>query len=232
MPFYKTVTALSAFILLVQQISSGFASPIPGDQNSSVAQNVSSSNEQINEPPTTSPPTEKPRGIFEGYPEVAKLLELVGPTGLYQEWLKSRDLPRALWNTTATNMTSACHQYLIQNSLSTPTVDDAEKGGCATTYVCDVQQNMRRFPAVMIRAECEQNRCENSLHLLPSGKTIVPGSLGSCQSLTTQMDVMVFQPERVQSRQSAEANGSTSEQRGEWEYVSVPIPTNCQCTAK
>ena len=203
-------------------------------------------------PSTTQPPSDSGTppspGMFDGYPESEKLKYRVYRSGMFWDLQSAKTLPTALWNTTAVNKTEACLKYLEK---SRDTKNDSES--CAPSYVCDVTENLRRFPAALIRAECEQeSRCINSFHL---GLGIVPGSRGSCQAFRhITVKTLVFRedqepPSEIPQSATVEGLAGTQtsdlgagsgageletelEPKGEWIWTNELIPIDCNCRAK
>ena len=242
--YYKTIalSALFSIILLKQQSFAGPINSINTDVQNSISTEGNDTDEAGSatsiavEAATTQPP--RPRDMFDGYPEVMKLKTILGRTGLYRDLQRSKALPTALWNTTADNLTEACHEYLRKHL-------PAEKDkSCAASYVCDVQENFHMFPAVVIRAQCERSRCVNSFH---RGIGFVKGSQGSCQPWSQRLVTrLVFKPDEEIVRHNVQLQSGSepeegipdkdaqlkSQQQGTWEWTDDYIPINCQCQAK
>lgn len=228
---YNKTIALSALFYCILLMQRGSAVPI---NSSATTLEANSANEAegitTDDATTTQPP--RPRDMFDHYPETMKLKTMVGRTGLYRDLQRSKDLPTALWNTTADNLTEACNKYLRENHLT------QTEGSCAASFFCDVQENFYKFPAVVIRAECEHSRCTNSYH---TGVGVVDGSQGSCQPWHhISVTRIVFKPEVEGQRRSAQQSASTGEgssvagtqQKGKWEWTDELIPISCRCRAK
>ena len=233
--FYYKIIALSALILLKQQSFAGPIDSINSDALNSIStegndtDEVGSTTSITVEAATTQPP--RPRDMFDGYPEVMKLKMILGRSGLYRELQKSKALPTALWNTTANNLTEACHKYLKEH------LPNENKDSCEASYVCDVQEDFHTFPAVLIRAECGRSRCVNSYH---NGIGIVEGSRGRCLPWSYASIVrIVFRPDEESRRSFQQQSGSepdsaeegNEDQRGRWEWKDDIIPINCRCRA-
>ena len=169
---------------------------------------------------------------FEVYHEHQRLTQKAVTSGLYQQLREGAMLPAdvswsptALWNSTATNKTAACHQYLRDNGLDQPSAES-----CAASYVCNVTENLHRFPAVLIHAECSgsESRCTDSYH---TGFGFIDGSRGSCQAKSHhRVSFLVFTPQPT-AVSSAEEVANT-QLRGEWIFEYEYLPLNCQCKAK
>ena len=205
------------------------------------------------EPPPTL--TQRPF-TFEVYPEPQTLMRKVVTSGLYQQLRGGTTLPAgvswsptALWNSTATNKTEACYQYLRDNGLDQPSTST---GSCAASYVCNVTENLHRFPAVLIHAECggSESKCIDSYH---TGFGLIDGSRGNCQAKSHhRVSFLVFTPQptaappattegvaNIQSKSATqgsgvlEPTGTTLKQlKGEWSWYYEYLPLNCQCKAK
>jgi hypothetical protein len=152
--------------------------------------------------------------------------------------------PTALWNSTATNKTAACQKYLRDNGLDQPST-----GSCAASYVCNVTENLHRFPAVLIHAECggSESKCVDSYH---TGLGFIDGSRGNCQPKSHhRVSFLVFKPqptaaltaEEIANVQTRNATGSgvleptettVKQLKGEWTWYYEYLPLNCQCKAK
>lgn len=241
--FYYKIIALSALILLKQQSCAVPINGINSDALNSISTEGNDTDEAGSatsttvEAATTQPP--RPRDMFDGYPEVMKLKMILGRTGLYRELQWSKALPMALWNTTADNLTEACHKYLKEH------LPAEKEESCAASYVCDVQENFHKFPAVVIRAECESSRCVNSYH---NGIGVVDGSRGSCQPWShVSITRIVFRPDEEARHSTQLQSGSEpdseeggkedaqpgkTQQKGTWEWTDDVIPINCRCRAK
>jgi hypothetical protein len=165
---------------------------------------------------------------FEVYPEHQTLISRVISSGLYQQLsTPPADMswsPTALWNSTANSKTAACHQYLRDNGLDQPSA-----GSCAATYICNVTENLHRFPAVLIYAECSGSSCVDSYH---TGLGTRVGSRGNCQPKSHhRVTFLVFKPQPTVALSGDEV--ANTQLNGEWiwhrdEY----LPLNCQCRAK
>ena len=251
-------SALFFWIVLTQHImfSSCLAIPItsPSDMDRSndyVDVNTNSEGD-VNDATTAPepPPTTQRAFTFEVYPEYQTLMRKVVTSGLYQQLRGGATLPAgvswsptALWNSTATNKTAACHQYLRDNDLDQPSA-----GSCAASYVCNVTENLHRFPAVLIHAECggSESKCIDSYH---TGFGFIDGSRGSCQAKSHhRVSFLVFEPqptaassteEVANTQKSATGSGvleptetTLKQLKGEWIWYYEYLPLNCQCKAK
>lgn len=198
---------------------------------------------------TAPPPTTTQRPFtFDVYPESRTLMRKVITSGLYQQLRGGATLPAgvqwsptALWNSTDTNKMAACHKYLRDNGLDQPSA-----GSCAASYVCNVTENLHRFPAVLIHAECggSESKCVDSYH---TGLGVIDGSRGNCQAKSHhRVSYLVFKPaaptaEELASIQARNATGSgvpeptettVTQLKGEWVWYYEYLPLNCQCKAK
>ena len=200
---------------------------------------------------TTAPPpiaTQRPF-TFDVYPESRTLMRKVITSGLYQQLRGGATVPAgvqwsptALWNSTDTNKTVACHKYLRDNALDRPST-----GNCAASYVCNVTENLHRFPAVLIHAECggSESKCVDSYH---TGLGFIDGSRGNCQAKSHyRVSYLVFKPAaptaeelaNIQARNNATGSGvleptetTVKQLKGEWIWYNEYLPLNCQCKAK
>ena len=253
----KASSALFLWMVLAQQmIGSCLASPIAtnhGDQNTVGEGNGAGEVTSIPSTTTTEPP---PTAFsFEVYPEYQKLMHKAYTSGMYQKLRGGRMAlpdsiswnPTALWNSTATNKTTACQQYLRENDMDHPSA-----GSCAASYVCNITENLHRFPAVLVHAKCggSESKCIDSYH---AGPGYVDGSRGSCQAQHhVRIKVLVFRPsevktsshnspttaaEEVASIQKSETGSGAPETtlkqlKGEWNWSYEYVPLDCQCMAK
>ena len=231
----RALSALLSSILLTQQLVCSFARP--AEQLSStqevsfVQETVQSETAGTTTEPTPKPPSE-PKRWWQKYPQGQSLYRQLGMDGYISEWMWSTSLPMSMWNTTAENITEECLKYLEQREARASRDTGA---GCVAKYYCDVARDYRRFPAVLIRAECKSDQeCNNAEHI---GIGIVPNSIGNCLPYN-QVDVTVltFQPDQEAGTDSATTNESAAEVKGKWvanynvEYRYIPI--NCRCRAK
>ena len=257
-------SALFFFIVLTQHIMlSGrcLASPVTTinpsdtDRSSDANADVHTDSEEASRETTTAPeppPTTQRAFTFEVYPEYQALMRKVVISGLYQQLRGGTTLPAgvswsptALWNSTAINKTAACYQYLKENGLMDRQRPSGGAASCAASYVCNVTENLHRFPAVLIHAECggSESKCIDSYH---TGLGFVDGSRGSCQAKNHhRVSFLVFEPhptQEVANIQTRNATGSgvlepkettTKQLRGKWNWQYAEyLPLDCQCKAK
>ena len=232
----SSASALLSCILLTQQMVCTFASPVrPRNVQgvSIVLENTitTSTTESEAAAATTAPPAQPPSArsdMWQGYPQVQKLMDNVGPTGILTDLSMSNELPTALWNTTAVNMTEACHKYLAEHLSSTHDSTDS----CAPTYVCDVADDYHRFPAVLIHAKCDSDRqCNNAEH---TGLGRIPGSQGNCvANRQVTVVVLTFQSDARQSS-GTDSTAAAVDPSGKWadHFDLLHIPIDCGCIAK
>lgn len=246
-------SALFFCLVLTQHIllRSCLASPIistattPGDMDRSsdtVDVNVNDASQATTAPEP--PPTTQRAFTFRVYPEYQKLMQKAYTSGLYQKLRGGKTSaslpagiswnPTALWNSTAINKTAACQQYLRENGLDRPSA-----GSCAASYVCNVTENLHRFPAVLIHAECggSESKCTDAYH---TGYGVIDGSRGNCQAKNhVRVKSLVFQPHNSQPTAASAPTGSgvlepteTTAMKGEWNWNYEYLPLDCQCKAK
>ena len=208
----------------MQQMVGSFASPIRNDSQVSTEASVAETATEVSTTTAEPPPTPPSRDMYYGYPETFKLKYFIINQRLDKK-LRNK-IPTALWNTTAENLTDACEKYLNENlrSAASKNAKSAQSTGCAVSYVCDVQENKHRFPAILIKAKCEEeSHCMDSFH---TGVGIIDGSHGNCQAHPySRISFLEFVPDSPES-------GQGSEQSGNWVKKWDSVPTNCQCLAK